>query len=199
MMEYKSLSSRPNPTPVGPTVNFDRNRFYLQGSTWVDNRSGLEQAIELFSYADCGFIGCSRGSFSTSCAAATALNGTFGTPDDGTVSEWLVSAMSSQSPATVSSLISFIDWLNGFSLPLVCNGAGCALEALGCSSARADDAEIAGFVRAVGQVARAAGLVEPGYRLLANIGGDAHQEVPHLHVHIFGGRQFREMIPAPRG
>lgn len=62
-------------------------------------------------------------------------------------------------------------------------------------SAKASDAEIAGFIRAVGTVARAAGLVEPGYRLLSNIGGHGHQEVPHLHVHIFGGRQFREMVP----
>lgn len=62
-------------------------------------------------------------------------------------------------------------------------------------TAQASDAEVAGFIRAVGHVARAAGLVPPGYRLLANIGGHGHQEVPHLHVHIFGGRQFREMIP----
>lgn len=55
--------------------------------------------------------------------------------------------------------------------------------------------EIAGFVRAVGSVARAAGLVDPGYRLLANTGQHGHQEVPHLHVHIFGGRQFYAMIP----
>jgi histidine triad (HIT) family protein len=61
-------------------------------------------------------------------------------------------------------------------------------------SARAPAEAIAGFVRAVGHVAREAGLVEPGYRLLANIGGHGHQEVPHLHVHIFGGRQFRLMI-----
>ena len=65
-------------------------------------------------------------------------------------------------------------------------------------TAKADDSEVAGFIRAVGHVAREAGLVEPGYRLLANIGGHGHQEVPHLHVHIFGGRQFREMIPQPR-
>ncbi|WP_156678872.1 HIT domain-containing protein [Sphingomonas profundi] len=62
-------------------------------------------------------------------------------------------------------------------------------------AAKADDAEIAGFVRAVGHVAREAGLVEPGYRLLANIGGHGHQEVPHLHVHIFGGRQLGAMLP----
>jgi histidine triad (HIT) family protein len=61
-------------------------------------------------------------------------------------------------------------------------------------SARASDAEIAGFVRAVGTVARAAGLVEPGYRLLANIGLDAHQEVPHLHVHIFAGQPLGPML-----
>lgn len=62
-------------------------------------------------------------------------------------------------------------------------------------SATASDAEIAGFIRAIGHVAREAGLPAPGYRLLANIGGHGHQEVPHLHVHIFGGRQFREMVP----
>ena len=62
-------------------------------------------------------------------------------------------------------------------------------------SARASDAEIAGFVRAVGQVARDLGLEEPGYRLLANAGVHAHQEVPHLHVHIFGGRQMGAMLP----
>ena len=62
-------------------------------------------------------------------------------------------------------------------------------------SAQASDAEIAGFVRAVGQVARDLGLEEPGYRLLANAGIHGHQEVPHLHVHIFGGRQMGLMLP----
>jgi diadenosine tetraphosphate (Ap4A) HIT family hydrolase len=61
-------------------------------------------------------------------------------------------------------------------------------------SAKAGDAEIAGFVRAVGHVAREAGLVSPGYRLLANSGPDSHQEVPHLHVHIFGGRPLGPML-----
>lgn len=61
-------------------------------------------------------------------------------------------------------------------------------------SARASDAEIAGFVRAVGTVARAAGLVAPGYRLLANAGPDSHQEVPHLHVHIFAGRALGPLL-----
>jgi len=62
-------------------------------------------------------------------------------------------------------------------------------------SAKASDTEIAGFVRAVGTVAREQGLVEPGYRMLANVGQHGHQEVPHLHVHLFGGRQFYAMVP----
>jgi histidine triad (HIT) family protein len=61
-------------------------------------------------------------------------------------------------------------------------------------SARASDAEIAGFVRAVGHVAREQGLVAPGYRLLANTGPNGGQEVPHLHVHIFGGRGLGPML-----
>jgi histidine triad (HIT) family protein len=54
--------------------------------------------------------------------------------------------------------------------------------------------EIAGFVRAVGHVAREQGLVAPGYRLLTNVGPDSGQEVPHLHVHIFGGRGLGPML-----
>ena len=61
-------------------------------------------------------------------------------------------------------------------------------------SARAPDAEIAGFVRAVGKVARDAGLVAPGYRLLANTGQHSGQEVPHLHVHLFGGQSLGPML-----
>jgi histidine triad (HIT) family protein len=61
-------------------------------------------------------------------------------------------------------------------------------------SARASDAEIAGFVRAVGEVARRKGLVESGYRLLANVGRHGGQEVPHLHVHLFGGEPLGRMI-----
>lgn len=61
-------------------------------------------------------------------------------------------------------------------------------------SARATEAEITGFVRAVGQVARDMGLEEPGYRLLANIGEHAGQEVPHLHVHLFAGRPLGPML-----
>ena len=61
-------------------------------------------------------------------------------------------------------------------------------------SERGTDAEIAGFVRAVGKVAREQGLVAPGYRLLANVGLHSGQEVPHLHVHVFGGRSLGPML-----
>jgi len=61
-------------------------------------------------------------------------------------------------------------------------------------SAKASDAEIAGFIRAVGKIAREADLVEPGYRVLANVGVNSGQEVPHLHLHIFGGRPLGPML-----
>ena len=61
-------------------------------------------------------------------------------------------------------------------------------------SEHASDAEIAGFIRAVGTVARGAGLVGDGYRLLANIGMHSGQEVPHLHVHILAGKPLGPML-----
>ncbi len=64
-------------------------------------------------------------------------------------------------------------------------------------AAKASEAEIAGFIRTVGQVARELGLDAPGYRLLANMGEDAGQEVPHLHVHLFGGRRMGPMLTQP--
>ncbi len=58
----------------------------------------------------------------------------------------------------------------------------------------ASDAEMAGFVRAVGKTAAILGLDAAGYRLLANHGPNSHQEVPHLHVHIFGGKRLGPML-----
>jgi diadenosine tetraphosphate (Ap4A) HIT family hydrolase len=55
--------------------------------------------------------------------------------------------------------------------------------------------EIAALVRAVGQIAREQGVAESGYRVLANTGPAAHQEVPHFHVHLFGGRDLGGMLP----
>ena len=61
-------------------------------------------------------------------------------------------------------------------------------------SAKASPDEIAGFFRAVGEVARQLDLPAKGYRILANQGRDGGQEVPHFHVHIFGGRPLGRMI-----
>ena len=58
----------------------------------------------------------------------------------------------------------------------------------------ASDAEIAGFWRTVGETARILGVDKAGYRTLANHGRNAHQEVFHLHVHIFGGRPLGPML-----
>jgi len=54
--------------------------------------------------------------------------------------------------------------------------------------------EIVSLTRAIGQAAREAGLVERGYRLIANTGRDSHAEVPHLHVHILAGRALGPML-----
>jgi histidine triad (HIT) family protein len=54
--------------------------------------------------------------------------------------------------------------------------------------------QVAGFFRAVGETARMLGLAESGYRFLANTGVDGRQEVPHFHVHIFGGAPLGRML-----
>jgi len=61
-------------------------------------------------------------------------------------------------------------------------------------TAKASDAEIAAFSRAVGRIAREAGVAETGYRLIFNHGPDSLQEVPHLHVHILGGRPMGVLV-----
>ena len=61
-------------------------------------------------------------------------------------------------------------------------------------TAKASDAEITGFVRAIGQIARDNDLVDEGFRLLANTGRNSGPEIPHLHVHLFGGRPLGPML-----
>lgn len=64
-------------------------------------------------------------------------------------------------------------------------------------TASASVEEVAGFFRAVGCVAEQLGLTESGYRALANTGQNGHQEVPHLHIHIFGGAPLGPMLSRP--
>ena len=63
-------------------------------------------------------------------------------------------------------------------------------------TANASDSEIADFMRAVGHVTRELSLVESGYRIISNHGPDSGQEVPHYHVHIFGGGPLGPMLCA---
>ena len=70
--------------------------------------------------------------------------------------------------------------------------------ALADFTACASEAEIAGFFRAVGTVARQLELEGPGYRALANMGVHGGQEVPHLHVHLFGGAPLGPMLVSRR-
>lgn len=61
-------------------------------------------------------------------------------------------------------------------------------------AARASDEEIVSYVRAIGSIAREAGVADSGYRLIFNIGPDSHQEVPHLHAHVLGGRALGPLL-----
>jgi histidine triad (HIT) family protein len=65
-------------------------------------------------------------------------------------------------------------------------------------AATASEAEQAAFMRAIGLVAKQEEVVEGGYRILSNHGNAAHQEVPHFHLHLFGGRDLGPMLRRPR-
>ncbi|MDD4616925.1 MAG: histidine triad nucleotide-binding protein [Alphaproteobacteria bacterium] len=58
----------------------------------------------------------------------------------------------------------------------------------------ADEAEIVGFQRAISKVLNVTGVTQTGYRLISNAGMDAHQEVPHYHVHILGGHPLGPLV-----
>lgn len=63
-------------------------------------------------------------------------------------------------------------------------------------TARASADEIAALMRATGEIARAEGIAESGYRVLSNCGANGGQEVPHLHLHLVGGRTLGRMLQA---
>jgi histidine triad (HIT) family protein len=64
-------------------------------------------------------------------------------------------------------------------------------------SAKASDAELASFMRAVATITAAEGIAESGFRIIANAGKDGRQEVPHFHLHILGGRDIGPMVRRP--
>ena len=74
-----------------------------------------------------------------------------------------------------------------------------AYETLDDFHAKARDAEQAALMKALGHVAREAGLAADGYRVIANNGGHGGQEVPHLHFHVVGGRRLGRMLAQAEG
>ena len=61
-------------------------------------------------------------------------------------------------------------------------------------SQNASGEEISSFFKAVGKIAKDLDLSTEGYRILSNIGKLGGQEVPHFHIHIFGGQNLGRMI-----
>jgi len=54
------------------------------------------------------------------------------------------------------------------------------------------DAQLLGhLLQVASQVAEAEGLTDPGYRVVINWGPDSGMEVPHLHLHVLGGRHMK--------
>jgi histidine triad (HIT) family protein len=52
----------------------------------------------------------------------------------------------------------------------------------------ARDALLGDLIEAAQRVAEQDGLVDTGYRVVANVGQHAGMSVPHLHLHVMGGR-----------
>ncbi len=61
-------------------------------------------------------------------------------------------------------------------------------------SAEASEAEVIDYMRAIAEVCRLEGVEEDGFRAISNAGQNGVQEVPHLHVHILGGRPLGRML-----
>ncbi len=62
-------------------------------------------------------------------------------------------------------------------------------------SEKASAEEKIAFFEAIGTIAKQQGIADSGYRLIANAGAHGHQEVPHFHLHLIGGRALGSMLP----
>jgi diadenosine tetraphosphate (Ap4A) HIT family hydrolase len=65
-------------------------------------------------------------------------------------------------------------------------------------TARASADEIANFFTQVNKIAGILNVVDAGFRLIANIGSNAHQTVPHFHVHILAGKKLGPLISSDK-
>lgn len=54
----------------------------------------------------------------------------------------------------------------------------------------ADPAELGALLALAAEVARTEGVAEAGYRVVTNVGANGGQTVPHLHLHVLGGRSM---------
>ena len=61
-------------------------------------------------------------------------------------------------------------------------------------AAKASVEEQAAFTKMIAHVAELTGIAEAGFRVISNIGGHGHQEVPHLHMHVLGGAPVGPML-----
>lgn len=59
---------------------------------------------------------------------------------------------------------------------------------------KASSDTVANFFSTIKIIAEKVGITQSGYRLIANHGSDAHQTVPHFHVHIVGGRKLGGLL-----
>ena len=66
---------------------------------------------------------------------------------------------------------------------------------IGDFTAEASDEEILRFNRAIAECVAILDLEKTGYRIISNNGGFGHQEVPHFHMHIVGGKSLGAMLP----
>jgi histidine triad (HIT) family protein len=60
------------------------------------------------------------------------------------------------------------------------------------AAASPEDAELLGrLLLAAQEIARKLGVADSGFRIVINNGSQGGETVPHLHVHVLGGRPFR--------
>ena len=61
-------------------------------------------------------------------------------------------------------------------------------------STKASAQEIAHFFKKIGEIAQELGVAESGFRIISNSGANAHQTVPHFHVHILAGKKMGPLL-----
>jgi histidine triad (HIT) family protein len=58
----------------------------------------------------------------------------------------------------------------------------------------ADLPTVGNMVRVANELAKRVGIAERGYRIVINTGKEGGQVIPHLHMHLLGGRQMSDKL-----